>query len=96
MRLCEKHSDCIFMSFTNGTLIDEEFAQEMLRVKNFFPVLSVEGDMDATDFRRGMESIPKSFRPWIFSTRTIFRLESAAVTLQRTYHRLFQMNSSMK
>lgn len=53
MRLCEKHSDCIFMSFTNGTLIDEEFAQEMLRVKNFFPVLSVEGDMDATDFRRG-------------------------------------------
>src|SRR5699024_12028840 len=23
--LCEKHSDCEFLSFTNGTLIDEDF-----------------------------------------------------------------------
>ena len=30
IRLCEKHSDCIFLCFTNGTLIDEEFADEML------------------------------------------------------------------
>ena len=25
--ICEKHSDCEFLSFTNGTLIDEEFCQ---------------------------------------------------------------------
>ena len=35
MRICEKYPDCEFLSFTNGTLIDEEFCQEMLRVKNF-------------------------------------------------------------
>ena len=29
--LCEKHSDCVFLSFTNATLIDEAFANEMLR-----------------------------------------------------------------
>lgn len=29
IELCEKHSDCVFLSFTNGTLIDEEFADEM-------------------------------------------------------------------
>lgn len=69
MRLCEKHSDCIFMSFTNGTLIDEEFAQEMLRVKNFFPVLSVEGDMDATDFRRGGWSLFQSHSGHGYSPR---------------------------
>ena len=23
--LCERHPDCEFLSFTNGTLIDEEF-----------------------------------------------------------------------
>ena len=35
IRLCEKHSDCGFLAFTNGTLIDDSFADEMLRVGNF-------------------------------------------------------------
>ena len=51
--LCNKHSDCQFLCFTNGTLIDEEFADEMLRVKNFLPAISVEGFETATDARRG-------------------------------------------
>lgn len=51
--LCEKHSDCQFLSFTNATLIDEAFANEMLRVKNFIPAISLEGFEIATDGRRG-------------------------------------------
>jgi MoaA/NifB/PqqE/SkfB family radical SAM enzyme len=51
--LCEKHSDCQFLSFTNATLIDEAFADEMLRVKNFIPAISLEGFETATDGRRG-------------------------------------------
>lgn len=53
IRLCEKHDDCVFLSFTNGTLIDEEFCQDLLRVKNFIPAISVEGDRASTDARRG-------------------------------------------
>lgn len=53
IRLCEAHPDCMFLAFTNGTLIDEKFADEMLRVKNFVPAISVEGFEEATDFRRG-------------------------------------------
>ncbi|MGI6330562.1 MAG: radical SAM protein [Zhaonellaceae bacterium] len=53
IKLCEKHNDCAFLSFTNGTLIDESFAEEMLRVKNFVPAISVEGFAEATDSRRG-------------------------------------------
>ena len=53
IRLCEKHGDCMFTAFTNGTLIDEEFADEMLRVKNFAPAISLEGFGEATDSRRG-------------------------------------------
>lgn len=53
IRLCEAHPDCQFTAFTNGTLIDEAFADEMLRVKNFIPAISVEGFEEATDFRRG-------------------------------------------
>lgn len=53
IRLCEKHNDCEFLAFTNGTLIDEKFADEMLRVKNFVPAISIEGFEEETDFRRG-------------------------------------------
>lgn len=53
IRLCEKHSDCLFLCFTNGTLIDEAFADEMLRGGNFVPAISLEGFEEATDFRRG-------------------------------------------
>lgn len=53
IRLCEAHPDCVFTAFTNGLLIDEKFADEMLRVKNFIPAFSVEGFKEATDFRRG-------------------------------------------
>jgi MoaA/NifB/PqqE/SkfB family radical SAM enzyme len=51
--LCERHPECLFTAFTNGTLIDEEFADEMKRVKNFVPAISVEGFEKDTDFRRG-------------------------------------------
>ena len=53
IHLCEKHSDCVFLCFTNATLIDEAFADEMLRVGNFVPAISLEGFEDATDGRRG-------------------------------------------
>ena len=42
IRLCEKHQDCAFLCFTNATLIDEAFCQEMIRVGNFVP----EANMD--------------------------------------------------
>ena len=51
--LCNKHSDCIFLAFTNATLIDEAFADDMLRVGNFIPAISVEGFEAETDARRG-------------------------------------------
>lgn len=57
--LCQKHHDCIFLSFTNGTLIDEAFAQDMLRVKNFIPAISVEGTRESHDARRGAGSYDK-------------------------------------
>ena len=51
--LCERHPECGFLAFTNSTQIDEEFADEMLRVGNFIPAISVEGFEKDTDFRRG-------------------------------------------
>lgn len=59
IKLCEKHNDCTFLAFTNATLIDEIFADEMLRVKNFIPAISIEGFEKDTDFRRGKGTYKK-------------------------------------
>ena len=53
IHLCEVHPDCIFLCFTNGTLIDDTFADEMLQDKNFVPAISLGGFEEATDSRRG-------------------------------------------
>lgn len=53
IRLCEAHPDCMFLAFTNGTFIDETFADEVARVGNFLPAISIEGPEELTDARRG-------------------------------------------
>ena len=62
IRLCEEHNDCVFSAFTNGSLIDDEFAEEMLRVKNFVPAISIEGFEEATDSRRGEGTYQETIR----------------------------------
>jgi MoaA/NifB/PqqE/SkfB family radical SAM enzyme len=49
----EKHSDCLFLMFTNGTLITNETARRMAALGNLTPALSVEGLRERTDERRG-------------------------------------------
>jgi len=49
----EKHSDCMFLMYTNGTLIDKEVAARLARLGNLTPAISVEGMRERTDERRG-------------------------------------------
>lgn len=53
IRLAEKHNDCAFGAFTNATLIDEDFIEDLKRVGNFTFMISAEGDKALTDSRRG-------------------------------------------
>ena len=53
IRLCEKHKDVAFHAFTNGTLIDQKFCDDLLRVGNFFVSVSIEGFEESNDGRRG-------------------------------------------
>ena len=53
IRLCEKHDDCEFHAFTNGTLVDDAFCEEMRRVGNLSLSISLEGFENANDGRRG-------------------------------------------
>lgn len=53
IKLCEKHDDCAFLAFTNGTLVDEAFCREMQRVGNLYLAISLEGFEAVNDLRRG-------------------------------------------
>jgi MoaA/NifB/PqqE/SkfB family radical SAM enzyme len=53
LKLAQVHDDCIFLSFTNGILLDEEYVKEIAKAGNFLYAISVEGDEESTDMRRG-------------------------------------------
>ena len=53
IKLCKKHKECAFLAFTNGTLVDEAFCQEMLNVGNLYLAISLEGFEAVNDLRRG-------------------------------------------
>jgi len=51
--LWEKHSDCYFQFYTNGTLLDEKTVDRLYELGNVAPMLSIEGTREQTDARRG-------------------------------------------
>ena len=53
IRLCGEFSDCQFLAFTNGTLVDQAFCDEMKRVGNLMLAISLEGEPEVNDLRRG-------------------------------------------
>ena len=53
LKLCEKHNDCEFHAFTNGTLIDDEFCKRVVDVGNFTMSVSIDGSKEVNDERRG-------------------------------------------
>lgn len=50
--LAEQVPDLPVAVFTNGLLIDEPLAIQMSRLKNIFPIISIEGEKERTDTRR--------------------------------------------
>ena len=53
LELCRKHPNCTFLAYTNATLIDQKFCEDMKDVGNLALALSIEGSEESNDFRRG-------------------------------------------
>ncbi len=62
IRLAEKHDDCMFLAFTNATLVDEDFCKDLVRVGNLMLAISIEGFEEETDLRRGKGTYQKVIR----------------------------------
>jgi len=51
--LCAQNPDCMFLCYTNATLVDDAFCREMNRLGNLTLALSIEGTEESNDSRRG-------------------------------------------
>lgn len=57
LEVLEKHSDCYFQLFTNGTLITESLALRFKKMGNITPLISIEGLKQESDSRRGRHEV---------------------------------------
>ena len=53
LSLFKKYNDMFFLTYTNGTMLDEPTVKALARLGNVAPAISVEGYQEHTDRRRG-------------------------------------------
>lgn len=82
VKLAEKHNDCMFLSFTNATLIDDAFAKELARVGNFMLAISIEGFEEETNMRRGKGTYAK-----VIEAMDILRKYGVGFGFSTCYHK---------
>ncbi len=77
----EKHSDCYFQLFTNGTLLTEEVAEKLRKVANVTPLISFEGDEDVADVRRGGDHVYQKTRQAITNSTNAGLITGVAMSV---------------
>jgi MoaA/NifB/PqqE/SkfB family radical SAM enzyme len=93
IKLARKHNDCAFLSFSNGTLVDEGLAADLADVANFALAFSIDGFEGETDITRGkgtfkkvvnaMDLLKKNKAPFGFSS--IYHSRNAEVVGSEKY-----------
>ncbi|HHP51011.1 MAG TPA: radical SAM protein [Moorella mulderi] len=83
VKLAERHSQQVFHLFTNGTLIDQNFVDDMVRLGNITVALSLEGFEERTDARRGKGVFAK-----VMKAMDLMRQAGVIYGVSITYNRL--------
>ena len=82
VKLAEEHNDCSFLSFTNATLVDEEFAKKLGELGNLGLAISVEGFEEETDMRRGEGTYNK-----VMEAMDLLKKEGVVFGFSTAYHK---------
>lgn len=53
VELAKNNKDCVFVIYTNATLVDQKFCDDMKEAGNISLALSIEGSEETNDWRRG-------------------------------------------
>lgn len=80
--IVEQHPECLFLVFTNGTLIDTDAASKIARLKNITPAISVEGLRGDTEERRGEGTFAR-----VLQAMQLMRREGAPFGISVTVNR---------
>jgi len=72
LKICEEFKDRLFLIFTNGTILESQDIEKLKRLRNTIIMVSIEGDQDLTDKRRGLGVYEKAIN-------TINELDSKGV-----------------
>lgn len=90
LALAKKHNKLFFGIFTNSTLVDEAFVDEMEKAGNIMLFISIEGYEEETDFRRG-----KGAYRSIIRTMQLLKSRNIAYGFSLCYHKKnYQLLSS--
>lgn len=60
LKLCMKHSDCVFHIFTNGTFMDKQLCADLREAGNIFLSIGIYGREPLCDMSRGTGSFSKA------------------------------------
>lgn len=60
LTVAKENGDCLFLAFTNGTLVDDKFCEDIKACGNLSLALSIEGNESTTDLRRGEGAYKKT------------------------------------
>lgn len=82
IEIAREHNDCMFLAFTNATLVDEEFAKQLEEVGNFMLAISIEGFEEETDMRRGKGTYQK-----VISAMKILKEHGIGFGFSTCYHK---------
>lgn len=82
IKLAEKHKNQVFHLFTNGTLIDQKFIDDVKRVGNVTFAISIDGLKEKTDARRGKGTFDK-----VMHTMDLLRENGVPFGYSATYTR---------
>lgn len=53
LNLPQKYKDILFVMFTNGLLLNGSIVKQLRSIRNLIPIISIEGNEETTDERRG-------------------------------------------
>jgi MoaA/NifB/PqqE/SkfB family radical SAM enzyme len=62
LHLCREHRNCTFLAYTNATLVDQKFCDDMKEVGNLTLAISIEGTRESNDYRRGEGSYDRTIQ----------------------------------
>jgi MoaA/NifB/PqqE/SkfB family radical SAM enzyme len=62
LHLCREHRNCTFLAYTNVTLVDQKFCDDMKEVGNLTLAISIEGTRESNDYRRGEGSYDRTIQ----------------------------------